>query len=612
MPRKSTAKGKKTATASRISTLPGVAWGYTKSTLRFLHRHWLKFLVGIIIGLPVAGIAYFLMAPEKQEYLTEQAGQGTLVQAVEAVGTVISEKDLELKFPITGVVQEVLVKEGDQVEAGQVLARLKSGTITEADVTYASANLQAVQADLQELIEGTRPEEIAIAEADLRNKRASLEAARTTLVTAEANLKKSEQKLDELHDEADISLAGDIASANAVVEQKIASIQTSLSVLDDVFNTSIVENAVEFQQRTELERYERLRTTADAAIADAQRSADADNYEEALDRLSMARDAAADAATAVESAYRVIIDTELTYYFTVSTKETYKNKIATERDDIRTAQAALTTELDALRNATANYRTQIAAEESAVQSAQGTRDKALADISTYEAAVVSQEAQLQLKKAGARQTDIDAARARVNSAYADLQRARARFDDTILTAPIAGRITKVNLKTGEFTGGIEDFARSITMLGDSPYRVEIFVSEIDIPKVEYSQTGAIELDAYQGRDFWATVSEIDPAATLVDGVPKYRVKLDFTEDYDQYLKIGMTGDVDIITDVRVNVVHVPGRSVIRNEAGEQIVRILLPDGTVEDRPVEIGMETTTDIEIVDGVTAGETIIVLIK
>ena len=149
------------------------------------------------------------------------------------------------------------------------------------------------------------------------------------------------------------------------------------------------------------------------------------------------------------------------------------------------------------------------------------------------------------------------------------------------------------------------------MLGDSPYRIEMYASEIDIPKVTHDQEGAIELDAYQGRDFLIHVSEIDPAATTVDGVPKYRIKLDFLENEESSLKIGMTGDVDIITGIRDDVVMVSGRAVIKNVLGEDIVRIL-KDDALEERTVVTGMETDTDVEIISGVEEGEIVIVLIK
>ncbi|MBT4585555.1 efflux RND transporter periplasmic adaptor subunit [Candidatus Peregrinibacteria bacterium] len=604
-------KNAKKSALKRVSMLPMKVMPALKKVLSFAKRRWLLLLVGSIVALPVIGIAYFLLAPEKLEVITETAKRGTLLQTVEAVGTVISEKDLELKFPITGVVDELLIEEGDDVEAGQILATLRSTKTYRAEVSAAYANVQAFKADLQELVEGTRPEEIAIAEAEVANRRASLDLARTTLASAEANLKRSENKLEQLLKEASASLTGDITSVDSLVLQKLSSIETSLNILDDVFATTIIENSVEFHSERLLESYRNTQREAKQIISSALSSGYSSDYEMALDKLTEAQAAATMGSSAVEIAYQVIVSTPLSNYFTNSIKETYKDKIADERSAVQTSLTSITTELEGLRDATEGYRTGIAAEEGLVTSQQGLRDKALTDISTYETLLLTQEAQLALKKAGARDTDIQSAQARVNKAYADLQRANARLEDVILKAPIDGRITKANLKTGEFTGDFQDFDRSITMLGDSPYRVELYASEIDIPKVQFTQSGAIELDAYPDRDFWMSVSEIDPAASIIDGVPKYRIKLDFAENVEDILKIGMTGDVDIITDVRINVVHVPGRAIMKDKDGNYTIRLLI-DGEVVEKPIVVGMETDTDVEIISGVDEGDTVVVLVK
>jgi len=170
----------------------------------------------------------------------------------------------------------------------------------------------------------------------------------------------------------------------------------------------------------------------------------------------------------------------------------------------------------------------------------------------------------------------------------------------------------VDLKEGELLSTSFASEAAITMLGDSPYRVEMFISEIDIPKVAVSQTGSIELDAFKGEPFILKVSELDPVSTDVDGVPKYRAKLDFLEQNDKQ-RIGMTGDAEIYTDFMADVVIIPGRAVYKGEDGKDMVRILTEDGEIEERGVLIGMEGEGgDVEVIVGVDEGEEVIVLIK
>jgi multidrug efflux pump subunit AcrA (membrane-fusion protein) len=102
------------------------------------------------------------------------------------------------------------------------------------------------------------------------------------------------------------------------------------------------------------------------------------------------------------------------------------------------------------------------------------------------------------------------------------------------------------------------------------------------------------------------------APTDQAGVNKYRVRLDFNFPHDN-LKVGMTGDAEIDTGIRTNVVSVPLRAVIKSGSGQSIVRIQNTDGTVSEKAVTTGMEGTDgNVEIVSGLQEGETVIVLEK
>ena len=93
---------------------------------------------------------------------------------------------------------------------------------------------------------------------------------------------------------------------------------------------------------------------------------------------------------------------------------------------------------------------------------------------------------------------------------------------------------------------------------------------------------------------------------------KYRVKLDFT-DLQSDLKIGMTGDSEITTGFKPDVVSVPIRSVLEKENGTYYVRVLKTDGTsYEERSVTMGMEGVAGSVEVTGVKEGETVVVLVK
>ncbi|MDD3896549.1 MAG: efflux RND transporter periplasmic adaptor subunit [Candidatus Peribacteraceae bacterium] len=558
-------------------------------------------------------LIWYLRLPSPPEYITETAVRGDLQQVVEGVGVVISEKDIKLQFPITGLVDKVHVQEGDRVEKGQELARLRSSGLS-ADVNAAAAQVASAQANLAKMVEGTRPEEIAVTEASVQNKRASLEAARETLRSAELSLQTSQSKLEILRNEAKVGLEGYVTTARSTVSQQLSTALTAAQVMDDVLSGNDLLDVFVKYEPGQLELMRKQILSAQQLIqSDVSNSTGIYEYKDAIEALDLARQHVSDLSVVLNQVYSTVSALPITPYFTNADRESAKSTIATQRTNVQSSLASLDTALKNLRDASASYDSQIATEEKNVVTAQGTRDKALADIQTYETSLRIEDAQLNLLRAGTRKSDIDAARAQLNQMYAQLQRARERYADTVIFAPISGTITKVNLKEGELLSTSFASDAAITMLGDAPYRVQVFVAEIDIPKVQVSQSGSIALDAFPGRKFDLIVSEIDPAATSVDGVSKYRVKMDFDGGQDDALKIGMTGDAEIYTDRREDVVSVPGRAVITDANGGDIVRILTQAGAVEERPVEIGMDGQGgEVEVVRGITEGEQVIVLIK
>ncbi|HLD63673.1 MAG TPA: efflux RND transporter periplasmic adaptor subunit [Candidatus Peribacteraceae bacterium] len=547
--------------------------------------------------------------PAEPTYLTAVAERRDLRQVVEAVGEVISERDLKLQFPMTGLVAKVHVAEGDRVRAGQELARLRSSGLG-ADVSSASAEVAAAEADLRRMQEGTRPEEIAITEATVASQRTALQAAQEQFETAERNLTQSQSRLEALQREAQTSLGGSVASVQSTISAEMSTAMSAVRALEDIWARWEVSDVLTNYRVGQLD-YQNRRTAEALAKLTSVPAFRGVDYREALAALRVARDAVSFASTIISEAYDLMSSVPITNNFGVSVREEIKSTISTK---LTTAQSAITTldaEVKSLQDATANFDTRIAQEEASLTQTTGTRDQARTAITTAESALRIEEARLNLQRAGNRPADIAATQARLTQARAQLQRASERFRDTIIVAPIDGVITKVALKEGELLSTAFASDAAITMLGDEPFRVEMYIAEIDVPKVRVGQTGAILLDAFSGSPFVLTVSEVDPTATDVDGVPKYRAKLDF-QKLDERLKIGMTGDAKIFTDERTDVFVVPGRAIIRTDMGSKI-RVLRDDDVIEERLVTVGMEGEGgDVEIQSGLEEGDVIIELIR
>ena len=143
-------------------------------------RTWIILIIVLLLaagGGYVAYTRYFALAlteePQEPTLQTATVYRGDIVLTADGSGNLLPASELELAFQTSGVLAEVLVEVGDQVQAGDVLARLDdtetrqavaeaeiqvtqaeinlASAKNEADAGLAQANLDAAQADYEEV-----------------------------------------------------------------------------------------------------------------------------------------------------------------------------------------------------------------------------------------------------------------------------------------------------------------------------------------------------------------------------------------------------------------------------------------------------------------------------
>ena len=128
----------------------------------------------------------------------------------------------------SGMLKSLLVKEGDKVEKGQILAYMDDSNL-QGQLTQTRGQLAAAEANLQKLLNGTRSQDIAVAKAVLAEQQASLEKLlngnRTQdIAVAEAQLAEQQANLQKL-------LNGNRSQDIAVAEAQLAEQQANLQKL---------------------------------------------------------------------------------------------------------------------------------------------------------------------------------------------------------------------------------------------------------------------------------------------------------------------------------------------------------------------------------------------
>jgi len=145
----------------------------------------------------------------------------------------------------------------------------------------------------------------------------------------------------------------------------------------------------------------------------------------------------------------------------------------------------------------------------------------------------------------------------------------------------------------------------VTIVDLARLQVHAYVDEVDIGKVKLGQEATFAVDAYPARDFVGRVAAIYPTATIQDNVVKYIVALDIADDSIGLLRPEMTASVRIALPPR-QVLAIPARA-IRRDGALNVVTVRGDDGD-EVRPVRVGWRDGPWVEIVDGLAAGERIV----
>lgn len=105
---------------------------------------------------------------------TVKVERASLPITVSANGTIQPEMLINVSPKTAGRLKQLLVKQGDRVEAGQVLAYMDDSNLR-GQFIQAQAQVASAEANLQKLLAGNRQQEIAQAQANLNSDRANLQ-----------------------------------------------------------------------------------------------------------------------------------------------------------------------------------------------------------------------------------------------------------------------------------------------------------------------------------------------------------------------------------------------------------------------------------------------------
>jgi multidrug efflux pump subunit AcrA (membrane-fusion protein) len=196
----------------------------------------------------------------------------------------------------------------------------------------------------------------------------------------------------------------------------------------------------------------------------------------------------------------------------------------------------------------------------------------------------------------------------ITDAQASNDAVLSRINKRKIYAPFSGTVANVGIKAGESTGSISSTdttaTGTITLISENDYEVTLKAPEISVAKLSVGQDVSLNLDAY-GKDvvFPGKITSINPAETIVDGVPVYETKVSFTNKDDR-IRSGMTATATIIVNQKTGVLTVPANYIHTDKDGSYVY-VLIDEKTTKQAVVTGLRGSDSSVEIVSGLTEGQ-------
>ncbi|MEJ2051311.1 MAG: efflux RND transporter periplasmic adaptor subunit [Calditrichota bacterium] len=232
----------------------------------------------------------------------------------------------------------------------------------------------------------------------------------------------------------------------------------------------------------------------------------------------------------------------------------------------------------------------------------------------------------------------------VEQARATLKQSQDDLSKTTIYSPMAGTISELNKEVGEIALGSQFQEDVILVVSDlAGMEALVDVDENDIISVALGDSAKIEVDALPDVVYTGVVTEIASSAKIsgqgtADQKTDFEVEITILNPGDR-LRPGMTASSDIVTDIRDNAIGVPIQSVavrtpqqlqkkapapsgsvaIADDSASQnftpdkdgfcSVVFVIDDGRAIAKQVKTGIQSDTNIEIIEGLNEGDEIVV---
>ena len=199
-------------------------------------------------------------------------------------------------------------------------------------------------------------------------------------------------------------------------------------------------------------------------------------------------------------------------------------------------------------------------------------------------------------------TDVAQAQAQLALARAATQAAQARLAQATLRAPTDARVLARVVEPGQI---VQPGRALLTLALAGPLQLVATVDERYLQQLQPGQAATVRADAYPEQRFAAQVLSIAPLVDAQRGAVEVKFSV---ANAPPFLRVDMTLSVAVETARRSATLALP-LAALRADDGSAGTVWLVQEGRVEARAVQLGLRTLDAVEVVQGLAAGDTVLV---
>ncbi len=207
---------------------------------------------------------------------------------------------------------------------------------------------------------------------------------------------------------------------------------------------------------------------------------------------------------------------------------------------------------------------------------------------------------------------VDTARGKYEIALANFKRNETLLAYTKIIAPFSGTITKRWVDVGALipaatASSSPQNAAVLTLMDNSKVRIEVAVPSSEAPLVKKELEVEIRVDELPGKVFKGKITRF--ADVLDDATKTMATEIELPNPTRE-LRAGMFATVKLAIDHKADTLLVPVDALVLEKVRTSLFTLV--DGKAKKVPVKVGFEDGKSVEILDGVTASETVLLIGK